>query len=212
MIYFGMSKKEGRGCPIGLINMVLYDSFHDANEAKKIKHGFYPWYANKSAGQPHEKYPDGLCLIAKVPFIDFDIRGHSQFFHIVSQDFYNLMQELGCEYEDAKPIKVCSTKGQPISTKEYYVVTFKKYKLSDIMDMSEAELFPRKIGDISDRIKKFKFKSDFNKQIFQIEKLSPGHDTVFCSEQFKTLAEQRGFKGVDFLPVEGNASGSFSQI
>jgi len=208
MTYFGMSQKQERGRPIGMLSMALYDKCYSETEAKGVEYGLFPWYANPSLGRPHEPFPPGLCLVVKeLPHVDFDIRGDSKFFHIVSEKFVEVMNRLGAEFADAQPINLRDPVGRKIAEKQYWATKFKRVEIADALDMGQSELFPRK-----DRIKKFRMRSDFSLHAFQLRGMAPGHDTVFCSEHFVRLASDIDFKGVDFLPLDANASGAFTQI
>ena len=213
MKYFGMSQKLEPGCPVGLLSMALYDKYYDEQNAKNIDHGMFPWYANPALGRPHQRFPAGLCLIVKEATpIEFDIRGDSKFFHIVSEKLIDLMKSLDSDLDDAASIDVRDPKGVPASSKQYSVALFRRVELPQALDMNQSELFPRRRGLAVDRIKRFHFRSDFVCHIFQLKGMAPGHDTVYCSEEFVRLAHKEGLKGVDFLPTEGSASGSFTQI
>jgi hypothetical protein len=213
MNYFGTSYKKDRGCPDDKGCMILYDAFYEPKEAQKIEYGDYPWYANKSLGQPHQKFPNGLHLIAKKSLIDFDIGSDYGFFHIVSDEFLATMQLLSAEFEDSAPIEVTDSSGKSNSSKKYHVIIFKKFPIESVLDLSKSEFFPRREGlSLHGKIKRYSFLSNFESHVFQIAGMDPGHNTVYCSEAFKNLAEQKSFKGVEFLSVEGRASGAFRQI
>jgi hypothetical protein len=192
--------------------MALYDTFYDEQQAKEIEYGLFPWYSNRSMLRPHEPFLTGMCLIVKEQLIDFDVRGNSKFFHIVSQHLVDIMRELGEPFEDVQPVDVRDPNGQAISNKKYYVARFKRYDMSDVLDLTQSELFPKRGGLPTERVKRFRVRDGFAQHAFQIKTMAPGHDTVFCSKEFVQLALSRDLKGVDFLPMEGNASGAFTQI
>lgn len=173
----------------------------------------FPWYANQALGRPHQKFPPGLCLIVKEETpIEFEIRGDSKFFHIVSEKLVEIMKSLNVDFDDAASIDVRDPKGMAASRKQYSVALFKRVELPEALDMNQSELFPRRRGLAVDRIKKFHFRPDFACHAFQLKAMAPGHDTVYCSEEFVRLARAADFKGVDFVPTEGSASGAFTQI
>jgi hypothetical protein len=208
-----MSQKQEAGCPVGLLSMALFDKYYDEGQAKNVEHGMFPWYADPALGRPHQKFPTGLCLIVKeaVP-IEFEIRSVSKFFHIVSEKFVELMNTLGEDFDDVEAIDVLDPKGNAASSKRYSVAIFKRVELQDALDMGQSEIFPRRRGLLGDRVRKFHFRSDFVCSAFQLKGMAPGHDTVYCSEKFMGLARAAAFKGVEFVPTEGNASGAFTQI
>ena len=212
MNYFGISKKKEKGCPLGLINMALYDAFYSEREVKKISYGNFPWYANASTRQPHEKFPSDMCLIVKERNIDFDIRGDSNFFHIVSAEFVAILKEISADYVDMQAITVCNAKGDSISEKNYFVIKLKKFPVSEFLNMSSSEFFPSRVDGVGIKIKKFVVNAHFNHHVFQVDDMSPGHNAVFCSEDFKDSIEERLLKGIKFISVDGRASGAFGEI
>ena len=115
MEYYVLSQKEEPGCPAGFLQADLYDKFY--SDTKGVEHGFFPWYAEKIHYKTHTPYPEGMVLISKDKFYDFDIRSVARFY-IVSDDFMSVCSDLGVGVTDAVAIQVVSKGGEKISSKK----------------------------------------------------------------------------------------------
>lgn len=194
MEYYVLSQKEEPGCPAGFLQADLYDKFY--SDTKGVEHGFFPWYAEKIHYKTHTPYPEGMVLISKDKFYDFDIRSVARFY-IVSDDFMSVCSELDVGVTDAVPIQVVSKGGETISSKSYNAVLFEE--LDARSETDPASTFIEEDGLIF-RFKKLVLPSDFKRDLFKFKGLISGSNTLICSRIFKELAKD--IKGVNFTPLE----------
>jgi hypothetical protein len=201
MKHFALAQKKDVDCPVGMLNAVLYDKFYDGKVIDRVEYGNFNWYSGsgyKNGVQTYMPFPDGLVLIAKDKTYDFDIRGDSGKFYIVSESFVELANSLNCEFDGCNRIEVRGRSGETLTPKKYWVVRFKYYNFADVVDLS-ASAFGGEPGLI--KIKKLTIKKEFSASLFRIKDLSSSNDAVFCSEQFHERVVQLRFKGVDFMDL-----------
>jgi hypothetical protein len=185
MIYYRLSQKEERGCPVGYLRAVLYDKYYARKEAEHVEHGYFPWYAKILYPNVKITLPEGMVCIAKYRLWDFDIRANR--FFIVSDEFMGLLKKFSVPMESFVPITVCSQDGKSISKKNYNAVIFPKVDIFDVMNQEESHVVLR---------------SDFSQHLFvPTLRLHPGYWTPICSEQFYKAAIDLGIKGVIFMPL-----------
>ncbi|WP_064117684.1 Imm43 family immunity protein [Pseudomonas fluorescens] len=194
MEYYVLSQKEESGCPVDLLRADLYDKFYPST--KGVEFGFFSWYAEKINYKVHTPYPEGMVLISKDKFYDFDIRSVSRFY-IVSDDFLSLCKNLHVEIADNVPVQVMSTSGKSISSKQYNAVLFKEYDARS--DTDPGSTFVEEDGLIF-RFKKLILSESFEYDLFKFKGLISGSNTLICSSAFKARAT--GLKGIDFTPLE----------
>ncbi|RON86844.1 Imm43 family immunity protein [Pseudomonas fluorescens] len=194
MEFYVLSQKEEPGCPTGFLQADLYDKFY--SDTKDVEHGFFSWYAEKIHHKTHTPYPEGMVLISKDEFYDFDIRSVARFY-IVSDDFMSICSDLDVSVIDAVAIQVVSRQGQRISTKNYNAVLFEELDARSQTD--PASTFIEEDGLIF-RFKKLVLPPGFKRHLFKFKGLISGSNTLICSSEFKELASD--IKGVGFTPLE----------
>lgn len=194
MEYYVLSQKEESGCPVGFLRADLYDKFYP--NTKGVEFGFFPWYAEKINYKVHAPYPEGMVLISKDKFYDFDIRSISRFY-IVSDEFLSICKVLDVEVTDNVSIQVVSTNGECISSRQYNAVLFKELDARSDTDL--ASTFIEEDGLIF-RFKKLILPESFKYDLFKFKGLISGSNTLICSSAFKARAT--GLKGVEFTPLE----------
>jgi hypothetical protein len=200
MIYYRLSQKEERGCPVGYLRAVLYDKYYARKEAEHIEHGYFPWYAKILYPNVKITLPEGMVCIAKYQLWDFDIRANG--FFIVSDEFMGLLKKFSVPMESFVPITVCSQDGKSISKKNYNAVIFPKVDIFDVMDQEESYVILDKETGFVRLIKKLVLRSDFSQHLFvPTLRLHAGYWTPICSEQFYKAAIDIGLKGVIFTPL-----------
>ena len=103
MKFYAITQKKEHGCPIGLLNAVLYD--HCPEDSTVIEHGIvYPWYSDPKG---LNEFPEGMCLVAKEKLIDFSIRSISSN-QFLDQYFLEALTEFNAPLKDFKGIDVVS--------------------------------------------------------------------------------------------------------
>lgn len=199
MHFFAITQRKERGCPIGLLNAVLYD--HCPENPAAIEHGTaYPWYFDP---RRLEKYPEGMCLVAKEKSMDFSIRSISSN-QILDQNFLELLIEFKAPLKDVKAIDVVShASKQSIVQKKYFVSQFSAefyFKLSDVANEAGSSV---KVGNLGFRVlERLSIRASFDRHVFAIEGLDPRIGTIVCSEEFHAAAKKKGVKGIDFVGIE----------
>jgi hypothetical protein len=202
MEYFLLSRKKDRGCPTGFLFSVLYDRFYSRKEAKKIEHGYFPWYKDALDLNARILLPDGLCLIAKEPLYDFEIRNHMGELYYVSEDFLSLLKKHNTPLRGCAPISVCSQDGKRITQRDYFIVILDTVEISDVIDMENSILEIDNFGFVR-RVKKLAIKRGLSQGFFKITKMAYNrYLTPLCSEHFREEMLGMNAKGVDFVPLE----------
>ncbi|MGF6153836.1 Imm43 family immunity protein [Pseudomonas fluorescens] len=195
MNYYVLSQKEEPGCPIGILYADLYDKFYSST--KGVEFGFFPWYAEKGKPGPRTPFPEGMVLISKDKYYDFDIRSISRFFYIVSDEFLAACNGLNVNIVDGVKIEVLSEAGERISSKNYNAVLFEELDVRSNSD--PASTFVEENGRAV-RFKRLILPSDWKLDLFKYKRLISGSDSLICSQTFKDLAIN--FKGIAFTPLE----------
>jgi hypothetical protein len=200
MLYYRLSQKEERGCPVGGLNAVLYDKYYTRKEAAHIEYGRFPWYAKIRNPEFKITLPEGMVCIAKDRLWNFDIR--ACYFFIVSDEFMGLLKEFSVPMESFVPITVCSQDGKSISKKNYNAVIFPKVDIFDIMDRKKSHIkIDEEDGSIR-YIRELVLRPDLSQHLFvPMLHLDPGYRTPICSEQFYQAAMDMDIKGVNFTPM-----------
>lgn len=199
MQYFAVTQKKDRGCPIGLLNAVLYD--HCPENPAAIEHGTaYPWYSDPRG---LEEYPEGMCLVAKEKSIDFSIRSISSN-QLLDQNFLQSLIEFESPFVHFNEISVVShASKRSIVQKRYFVSRFSDEFYFDLSDIANDAGSSVKIGKFGlSVLEKLSIRSSFFRHVFGIKSLDPRVDTIFCSERFYESARRKGVKGIDFAHVE----------
>ncbi|MCR6477813.1 hypothetical protein NU688_16750 [Variovorax sp. ZS18.2.2] len=199
MKFYAITQKKDRGCPIGLLNAVLYD--HCPENPAAIEHGTaYPWYFDPRG---LDEYPAGMCLIAKEKLINFSIRSISlnQF---LDQNFLESLIEFKSHLKDFKEIEVISQSSKKsIVQKKYFVSRFADefyVSLSEAVNNNESFVRNGKFG--LSVFEKLSIRQSFDRHVFGIEGLDPRIGTIFCSEEFFESTKKKGVAGIDFVRVE----------
>ncbi|MHC3822395.1 Imm43 family immunity protein [Pseudomonas sp. G3-19] len=195
MNYYVLSQKEEPGCPAGILYADLFDKFYA--DTKGVEFGFFPWYAERGRPGPRTPFPEGMVLISREKFYDFDIRSVSKFFYVVSDAFLAACRQVEVDIIDSVRIKVLSGAGERISKKDYHAVLF------DELDV-RANSDPRSIFVEENgrpvRFEKLVFPDEWKLDLFKYKRMISGSGSLVCSEVFKRLAE--GFKGIEFNPID----------
>lgn len=195
MNYYVLSQKEGPGCPSRL-DAALYDKFYA--DVTHVKHGKFPWYTRKCEMKRGSVFPENGVLICEDDFYDFDVRGVSHFFYVVSDEFLAACNDLDVDIVDCSRVKVVSVSGAEVSSKRYNAVLFNE--LDPKMDSDPSSTFMEEDG-LPFRIKKLVLPVPWGLDLFKYGKLISGSGSLICSERFKKLGGE--FKGVDYKPLDG---------
>ena len=205
MGFYVLSQREESGCQAGMLNAALCDKFYE--DMDNIEYGDFPWYSEKGRSKNRTPLPEGMVLISKDKYYDFDIRGISRFFYIVSDEFLDLCFSLSVEVIDSAKIKVLSIKGESISKKNYNVVIFNE--LDARLDTDPTSTFVEDEGRPI-RFKKLVIPHGLGLDLFKYSRMLSGSDSLICSEQFKIKADN--FKGVNFFSLDGLIWSSVKRI
>ncbi|MBV6290464.1 Imm43 family immunity protein [Pseudomonas aegrilactucae] len=195
MNYYVLSQKEGPGCQLGMLDAALYDKFY--TDAEAVRYGQFPWY-KRAWGESGRLFPEGGVLICKDEYYDFDIRGASDFFYIVSDPFLAVCQALNVEIVDCAKIQVVSQSGKQISKNRYNAVFFNE--LNARKDSDPSSTFMEKENGRPFRIKKLVLPAKLDLDLFKYGGMISGSSSLICSERFKELAKD--FKGINYTPLD----------
>lgn len=195
MNYYVLSQKEAPGCPSGILYADLFDKFYA--DTKGVEFGFFPWYAERGKFGSRTPFPEGMVLISKDKFYDFDVRSVSKFFYVVSDEFLAACRQVEVNIVDSVKIQVLSEAGERISKKDYHAVLFEELDVRANSD-PRSTFVEENSKPIS--FKKLVLPDDWKLDLFKYKRLISGSDSLVCSETFKKLAE--GFKGVEFNPLD----------
>ena len=194
MSYFVLSQKEEPGCPIGSLDVALYDKFY--TNADDVQYGGFPWYTGKLTAEGRV-FSEGMVLISNDKLYDFDIRGVRRFFYIVSESFLEICKVLSVDIVDSSEIRVVSTSGDSIASKKYYAVVFRAMDVHKDVDPATTLMVE---NGVPFRFKKLVLPVEIDLDLFKYGKLISGSSSLICSERFKILAE--GFKGINYTPLD----------
>jgi hypothetical protein len=204
MIYYRLSQKEERGCPLGDLRVVLYDRYYARKEAECVELGGFPWYAEIHSKDARICLPKGMVAITKERLWDFDIRARG--FFLVSDEFMGMLKEFSVPMESFAPITVCSQDGKSVSKKNYNAVIFPKVDIFDVMDQEKSQVgIDKELGWVRS-IKKLVLRSDFSQHLFvPMLRLYSGYHTPICSAPFYKAALDLNIKGVNFTPLNDDS-------
>ena len=199
MKFYVIAQKKERGCPMGLLNAVLYD--HCPEDPSSIEHGLaYPWYSD-----PHElrQYPEEMCLVTKEKLIDFSIRSIS-LTQFLDRGFLDSLLDFKASLKDFKAIDVMSHKTKErIVDKEYFASMFAEdffLEPSEVVDEKLSSIVSASFGLRA--IKKISLKGSVDRHVFAINGIDARQSTIFCSEEFVQKARERKTKGIEFVPLD----------
>ena len=195
MSYYVLSQLEDVGCPVGILHGDLFDKFYP--DTKDVKFGFFPWYAERTKAGPRTPFPQGMVLISRDEYYDFDIRSISRFFYVVSDAFLAVCRKTNVNIIDSVRIEVLSEAGKRISEKNYNAVLFDELDVRTNCD--PASTFVEENGRPV-RFKKLVLPPEWGLDLFKYRRLISGSDSLVCSQAFKELAES--FKGIGFTPLD----------
>ena len=195
MSYYVLSQLEDVGCPVGILHGDLFDRFYP--DTKDVKFGFFPWYAERAKPGPRTPFPQGMVLISRDEYYDFDIRSISRFFYVVSDAFLVACHSGNVNIVDSVRIEVLSEAGERISEKNYNAVLFDELDVRSNCD--PASTFVEENGRLI-RFKKLVLPVEWSLDLFKYRRLVSGSDSLVCSQLFKELAA--GFKGIGFTPLD----------
>ena len=179
MEYFVLSQKEGPGCPSRL-DAALYDRFYV--DVKHVKHGSFPWYTRKCEMRRGGVFPEKGVLICEDDFYDFDIRGISHFFYVVSDEFLGVCRTVNVDMVDYAKVQVLSKAGAEMSNKKYNVVIFNE--LDARKDSDPSSTFMEKESGRPFRIKKLVLPAAWNLDLFKYRGMVSGSSSLICSARF----------------------------
>lgn len=204
MDYYVLSQKEEPGCPSRL-DAALYDKFYANTE--HVKHGKFPWYTRNCEMKRGCVFPENGVLICEDDYYDFDVRGVSHFFYVVSDEFLAVCKDLNVDIVDSAKVKVVSVAGAEISSKKYNVVLFNE--LDPKSDSDPSSTFIEEDG-LPFRIKSLVLPVSWGFDLFKYGKLISGSGSLICSGRFKDLGEE--FRGVNYKPLDGLIWSSVKRI
>ena len=196
MKYFVLSPKEEAGCPVGSLDVALYDRFYTNTEG--VRYVLFPWYTRNCEMKSGSVFPKSGVLICKDDFYDFDIAGVSRFFHIVSDALLSVCADLNVDIVDCARVQVVSVSGVEISSKAYNAVLFNE--LDARKDSDPSSIFMEEKSGRPFRIKKLVLPAEWELDLFKYGGMISGSSSLICSERFKDLAKD--FKGIDFTPLD----------
>jgi hypothetical protein len=200
MAYHALLEKKERGCPIGFMQGVVYDTF--VKKVDKISYGYKPWYNASDKSRP--LFPGEMFLISKDKLIAYDLRHGSEKFHIVSSGFFELLRDFQVPFEEVQPINIVNSKGISIAEKDYYILSFGQrihQKKNDVLD-AQSVFSADEYGHMS-VIEKLIIKPGIYKDFFKIQGVDTGQDVIFCSEKFMEAAIAKKVNaGIAFMNIE----------
>lgn len=195
MKYYVLSQKEDFGCPLGMLDAALYDRFY--TDPTIVDYGFFSWYTRKCEMKRGQVFPRDGVLFCRDDYYDFDIRGISRFFYVVSDAFLELCNELNVGILECAKIKVLSISGEEISSKKYNAVIFDE--LDAKKDSDPSSTFLKRESGRPFRIRKLVLPAQWDLDLFKYGRLISGSNSLICSERFMELA--REFKGINYTPL-----------
>ena len=116
----------------------------------------------------------------------------------MSEEFLNLLRKFSAPISSCASVTVCSQAGNPINTRNYYIVTFYPVEITKVADeRSRYELWePQTVV----RIDEFVIREDFSEHFVKIA--HSARCPSICSKDFYLAAVEMGVKGVDFVPIK----------
>ncbi|WGY71012.1 hypothetical protein KEC55_28850 [Burkholderia cepacia] len=198
--YYALLEKKERGCPVGAMHGVVYDKF--VENVRDVNYGEKPWYNYRDL--PGDMFSDEMFLISLDKLISYDIRssGADSKFHIVSQDFFQILIDFSVPIQDSQNIAIVDSKGRGVSEKEYKIISFGSdiYKEGALEESSIVGL--NEFGDHF-VVEAVGFKSGFKSDFFKIKNLDLTQSAIFCSEEFAREAVKRKVAaGVEFRRID----------
>ncbi|WP_445659098.1 Imm43 family immunity protein [Achromobacter sp. NCFB-sbj8-Ac1-l] len=200
MNYYAITQKKDSGCPVGYLDITLYDHLPGKNE--KIDYGIvYPWYSNPKG---LSELPDGGCLVSREQPFQFSIRPFAYMLQIMDQAFLDTLQEFKAPIKSVKPVRIFSSKsGLEITTKQYYISIFSdEFYVNMKRVLNESESLIENEGSIDFWPEKISIKEDCSLPAFAIENIDFADQTIICSQGFVDSAKSRNVKGIDFVRIE----------
>ncbi|MFJ5789237.1 Imm43 family immunity protein [Lysinibacillus sp. NPDC093197] len=179
---------------------VLHESFSEDKYAEGMN---YEW--NRPFFEQVE-FPKDLCLITRSK-IQFDY--YENFFgHIMSGKFLSSMEQVNAlqDYVIAN-LEVVSTKGKPKVNGLFFFI--KCIRRQSLVDYESSKFLTREVpsnaklkvgGNFVDKYINLVLK-DTDCDVFQLNDLKLGR-YLFCSQRFKSLCEEDGIKGIQFIDLE----------
>ncbi|AZN35501.1 hypothetical protein [Iodobacter ciconiae] len=206
--YFALARKNQIGCPVGYINWVLYDKYYPLKEAKKIQHGYYPWYAENRESKI-DNFPENIHLIYNGGEVDFDIRAEpGNYFIVISKNALEVINKFSIQFDDIREVVICDANGQKTSNKEYCVARLTPITAEEV-DSGSSEFIKNEYGRIT-KIRKISFSPQFDCDLFRIKGMLGGSQTLICSEELKNELElANADNGINFVDLSSFSCSTF---
>lgn len=135
-----------------------------------------------------------MYLLSKDRLVSYDIRskGAGRYFHVISQQFLDILKEFLVDIKEIKPVDVINSKLKNIAEKKYFVVRFGDEIYLDVFNVienSSSVIFDRYEDSFS--IIDPKFKNEIESHFFKIRNINLSQDPIFCSEVFYRAAMKK---------------------
>ncbi|WP_200626171.1 hypothetical protein [Pseudomonas sp. LAM2023] len=208
MKYYMMSCRKEPGCPVGLLDVVLFDKSYD--DWDSVEYGYFPWYANSVRRRPHEKLPEGLIMVGRSKKYIFGVRQITRDFYAMSSDFYKACLSSGVDFSDIEKVDFKVSGGGEVNPVSYYVGMFDSYDIDSIVS-SDASLSFDEFGKVV-AFSQLDFNDGPFAPVFKIKGLRAQVDTLFCNEDFVRAALDNNVRGVDFLALDEFGSAALESI
>ncbi|MFF7108623.1 hypothetical protein [Pseudomonas sichuanensis] len=200
MKHYVISQKKDAGSQLGLLDAALFDKAYETWD--EVRYGYFPWYANSTRKRPHEKMPAGMVLVGKSKKYYFGARRLARGLYAINGKFYLACLEAGVKFVDVEKVNFIIDGGaeNPVS---YYAAVFESYPCDEVIE-SASNMTCDEYGSV-ESFERFKLRSP-DSAVFRIGGLSPYIDTLYCTEDFKIIAERHGVLGVEFISLDGSDS------
>lgn len=207
MQHFMLMQKKEAGCPIGLLNMAMYDkSYRDFGS---VKHGFLPWYAEHKWTGPATPLPGGLIVASKVRRPRFGVRNLFKTIYLADQDFWDSSLEAGAVFNDVQRIDlVTSSNGVPHADQGYRAIVPKILGIDALGPDSRHSPMQSSLIETYTRLS---ISKDVAEPLFMINGLAPMFTGLICSTPMKNCLQARRIRGVDFCPLSELSSSSIQR-
>ncbi|MDH0729910.1 hypothetical protein N5F23_19370 [Pseudomonas sichuanensis] len=200
MKHYVIRQKKDAGSHLGLLDAALFDKAYENWD--EVQYGYFPWYANATGTVPHEKMPSGMVLVGESKKYYFGARSLARGLYAINAKFYLACLEAGVKFVDVEKVKFIVDGGaeNPVS---YYAAVFKSYPCDEVIE-STSKMTCDEYGWI-ESFERLELRST-DSALFRIGGLSPYIDTLYCTEDFKEIAERHGVLGVEFISLDESDS------
>lgn len=202
MTIYALVQKVEPGCPVNLLQDVLYDEF--ISNIEKINFGHRPWYTTEIF--EGNIFSENMYLLSKHKVLNFDIQDIGDWkknIECISENFFQLLKKFSIPIKEIKPLQVVNFKNQSIVKKKYFVIRW-----ADSIALDHESIIDSKSVLKWDEYKSsFQFEKLILKNtplppLFKIRKTFPSNDALFCSQEFYDASKEKKIIGIDFQPID----------